>query len=135
MWKRLNDPETLKACIPGCQSYVETAPDTFDVVVVSAIGPVKATFKGTSRISDRRDDAGYRIEGQGNGGMAGFGKMVADVTLVDGEGGTTLTYVADAQVGGKLAQIGSRLIQSAASKFANDFFKRFNATVSGTPAA
>lgn len=131
MWRRLNDPDTLKACIPGCQSYVERAPDEYDVVVVSSIGPIKATFKGSSTISERVEGAGFRIVGQGNGGMAGFGKMVATVTLADADDGTTLSWVADAQVGGKLAQIGSRLIQSATAKFANDFFKRFNEAVGG----
>jgi carbon monoxide dehydrogenase subunit G len=98
---------------------------------------VKARFKGTLELSERDAPNGYRIVGQGEGGIAGFGKMTATVTLADAEDGTLLTYVAEAQVGGKLAQIGSRLVTSVANKLAAEFFKRFNATLSAAnePAA
>jgi carbon monoxide dehydrogenase subunit G len=130
VWRHLNDPAVIQRCIPGCKSYTETEPDMYDAVVVSSIGPVSATFKGKARIFDRVDGEGYGIEGQGNGGIAGFGKLVATIQLSDTPEGTRLAYVAEAQIGGKLAQVGSRLIQSAATKFAADFFVRFKEIVS-----
>jgi carbon monoxide dehydrogenase subunit G len=98
--------------------------------VVASVGPVKARFKGTLVLSERIELEGYKIVGGGEGGIAGFGKMTATVTLADADEGTLLTYVADAQVGGKLAQIGSRLVTSVANKLAAEFFKRFNANIS-----
>jgi len=130
VWEYLNTPEVLQACVPGCESFSETGDDTYAAVVVAAIGPVKARFKGTLTIEDKRAPEGYRIVGQGDGGIAGFGKMVANVELADDGDGTLLTYVADAQVGGKLAQIGSRIVSSVANKLAGEFFKRFSAKVS-----
>jgi carbon monoxide dehydrogenase subunit G len=130
VWKSLNDPAVLQACVPGCESFTANSEDEFVAVVVAAIGPVKAKFKGNLVLSDRVEATSYRIVGQGEGGIAGFGKMKAEVTLTDAEGGTLLTYVATAEVGGKLAQIGSRLVSSVANKLADEFFKRFNANVS-----
>lgn len=131
VWKGLNDPAVLQTCVPGCEEFIAESDDDYKAVVVAKVGPVKARFKGTLVISDRDGPNGYKILGQGEGGIAGFGKMTATVTLTDGEeGGTQLTYVADAQVGGKLAQIGSRLVTSVANKLAAEFFTRFNATMS-----
>ncbi|HEY4296067.1 MAG TPA: carbon monoxide dehydrogenase subunit G [Paraburkholderia sp.] len=130
VWQGLNDAAVLQECIPGCESFDAESEDQYKAVVVASVGPVKARFKGTLELSERDAPNGYRIVGQGEGGIAGFGKMTATVTLADAEGGTLLTYVADAQVGGKLAQIGSRLVTSVANKLAAEFFKRFNATLS-----
>jgi carbon monoxide dehydrogenase subunit G len=129
VWRHLNDASTIQRCIPGCEKYEAIGDGAFDALVVAAVGPIKATFKGKSRILDAREDRGYRLEGEGAGGMAGFGKLSAVVTLEDAEGGTLLHYSAEAKVGGKLAQIGSRLIQSVAEKFTADFFARFNGMV------
>ena len=131
VWAGLNDPAVLQACVPGCEEFIGESDDGYKAVVVAKVGPVRARFKGTLVISDRDGPNGYRIVGQGEGGIAGFGKMNATVKLTDAdEGGTLLTYVADAQVGGKLAQIGSRLVTSVANKLAAEFFTRFNATMS-----
>ncbi|MFC0399744.1 SRPBCC family protein [Paraburkholderia rhizosphaerae] len=134
VWRGLNDAAVLQACVPGCEAFTAESDDEFKAVVVAAVGPVKARFKGTLSLSERDAPNGYKIAGQGEGGIAGFGKMTATVTLADAEedGGTLLTYVAEAQVGGKLAQIGSRLVTSVANKLAAEFFKRFNATMSAT---
>ena len=131
VWNGLNDAAVLQACVPGCEAFTAESADEFKAVVVASVGPVKARFKGTLLLSERNAPNGYKIEGQGEGGIAGFGKMTATVTLADAEeGGTLLTYVAEAQVGGKLAQIGSRLVTSVANKLAAEFFKRFNTTMS-----
>lgn len=129
VWKYLNTPEVLQACVPGCESFTETGADEYAAVVVAAVGPVKARFKGTLNITDKQEPVGYKIVGQGDGGMAGFGKMVADVELAEDGEGTVLSYTAQAQVGGKLAQIGSRLVGSVAGKLAEEFFRRFSAKV------
>jgi carbon monoxide dehydrogenase subunit G len=131
VWKGLNDAAVLQACVPGCEEFIAQSDDEYKAVVVASVGPVKARFKGTLQLLERDGPNGYKIVGGGEGGIAGFGKMTATVTLVDAdEGGTLLTYVAEAQVGGKLAQIGSRLVTSVANKLAAEFFKRFNATMS-----
>ncbi|CAD6514602.1 hypothetical protein LMG28727_00965 [Paraburkholderia kirstenboschensis] len=132
VWQGLNDASVLQGCVPGCESFEAESEDRYKAVVVASVGPVKARFKGTLDLSDRDAPNGYRIVGQGEGGIAGFGKMTATVTLADAEDGTLLTYVAQAQVGGKLAQIGSRLVSSVANKLAAEFFKRFNATLTAT---
>ena len=129
VWERLNDPATLQQCVPGCQSLTLVAPDVYEAVVVAVVGPVKATFKGKMTLADKKADEGYTLSGEGSGGVAGFGKMSARVTLADAEEGTQLAYTADAQVGGKLAQVGSRLVQGVAAKFAAEFFSRFNKVV------
>ena len=104
-------------------------------VVVAAVGPVKAKFKGNLVLSERVEGVSYKISGKGEGGIAGFGKMNAEVSLVDIDGGTELTYLSTAEVGGKLAQIGSRLVSSVANKLADEFFKRFNTNVSALASA
>jgi carbon monoxide dehydrogenase subunit G len=133
VWMCLNDPAMLQACVPGCESFSASGEDEFAAVVLASVGPVKARFKGTLTLSDRVAPISYRIVGKGEGGIAGFGKMQAEVTLAegpDGPAGTELHYLANAEVGGKLAQIGSRLVASVANKLANEFFVRFNANVS-----
>src|SRR6059058_3413012 len=107
VWGKLNDPEVLKACIPGCESLEKSSDTEFQAVVVTKIGPVKAKFKGKVRLSDLDPPNGYRISGEGDGGVAGFAKGGARVALMakDG-GGTQLAYHVDAQIGGKLAQLG-----------------------------
>lgn len=130
VWERLNDPATLQQCVPGCESLTRVGDDAYEAVVVAAVGPVKAKFKGKMTISDRKDNEGYTLAGEGTGGVAGFGKMTAYVVLADAAEGTQLTYTADAQVGGKLAQVGARLVQGVAQKFAAEFFNRFNKAVS-----
>jgi carbon monoxide dehydrogenase subunit G len=136
-WAALNDPETLKACIAGCESLERTAPDAFAAVVAMKIGPVSARFRGNLRMSDLNPPHGYTIHFDGQGGGAGFGKGSADVKLeAQGEAATRLAYLARATVGGKMAQIGSRLIDATAAKITDDFFKAFEAQVrSQVPAA
>ena len=129
VWAKLNDPEVLKACIPGCESLELIGEHEFQAVAVNKIGPVKATFKGKVRLSDFDPPNSYKISGEGDGGVAGFAKGGASVALADKDGGTLLTYNVDAQIGGKLAQLGQRLINSAAKKTADDFFEKFAAAV------
>jgi carbon monoxide dehydrogenase subunit G len=126
VWAKLNDPEVLKACIPGCEELNVIGENEFEAVAVNKIGPVKAKFKGKVQLTDIDPPNGYRISGQGDGGIAGFAKGGATVSLTDGEGGgTLLKYDVEAQIGGKLAQLGQRLINGAAKKMADDFFARF----------
>ena len=129
VWAALNDPEILKKCIPGCQSLAMTSPTEMTATVVFKVGPVKATFGGKVTLSDLDPPNSYRISGEGSGGVAGFAKGGATVTLADKEGGTLLSYNVEAQIGGKLAQLGQRLINSAAKKTADDFFIKFAAAV------
>lgn len=131
VWAALNDPEVLKACIPGCQELTGSPEEGFEAVVTQKVGPVKATFKGAVTLSDVVEGESYRISGEGKGGVAGFAKGAADVALADGPEGTELSYHVDAQVGGKLAQLGSRLISGFANKMADQFFDRFKAAVEG----
>jgi carbon monoxide dehydrogenase subunit G len=133
VWQKLNDPEVLKACIPGCEELEVTAENEFRAVATTKIGPVKARFKGRVRLTDLDPPNGYRISGEGEGGVAGFAKGGATVALSSTENGTKLTYNVEAQIGGKLAQLGQRLINGAAKKMADDFFERFRVAVS-TPA-
>jgi hypothetical protein len=126
VWQGLNDPRILKDCINGCES-IETVSDTeFKVVIKAAIGPVKARFTGSLSMRDVVAPKSYSLALQGNGGIAGFGKGDAAVSLNEADGGTLLTYVVNVQVGGKLAQIGSRLIDGVARKLAGDFFTAFD---------
>ena len=129
VWAKLNDPAVLKACIPGCEELNMLSPTEFEAVAVNKIGPVKAKFKGRVTLSDLDPPNGYRISGQGDGGVAGFAKGGASVQLTDHEEGTLLKYNVEAQIGGKLAQLGQRLINGAAKKLADDFFARFAAAV------
>lgn len=131
VWAKLNDPATLKACIPGCEELNMLSDHEFEAVAVNKIGPVKAKFKGKVTLSDLDPPNGYRISGQGDGGVAGFAKGGAVVTLTDKDGGTLLTYNVEAQIGGKLAQLGQRLINGAAKKMADQFFENFAAAVKG----
>jgi len=131
VWEALNDPEVLKASIPGCQSLEKTADNGLAATVVLKIGPIKATFNGAVTLSNLNPPNGYTISGEGKGGIAGFAKGGADVTLTeDGPNMTTLKYTAKADVGGKIAQLGSRLIESTSKKLAGQFFSTFNETVS-----
>jgi carbon monoxide dehydrogenase subunit G len=129
VWAKLNDPETLKACIPGCEELNQLSDTEFEAVAVNKIGPVKAKFKGKVTLSDLDPPNGYKISGQGDGGVAGFAKGGATVALTDKDGGTLLTYNVEAQIGGKLAQLGQRLINGAAKKLADQFFENFAAAV------
>ncbi len=126
VWALLNDPEVLKACIPGCQSLERTGENGFVAVVKTKIGPVTANFKGKVALSDVVPDSGYTISGEGEGGVAGFAKGAAKVLLADSAGGATLLkYDVEAHVGGKLAQLGSRLIDGVAKNMADKFFASF----------
>ena len=130
VWRALNDPEILRQSIPGCESLEKLSETELTAKVAIAIGPVKARFTGKVTLGDLDPPNGYTISGEGQGGVAGFGKGKAAVKLADNAGGTTLSYTSEAQVGGKLAQLGARLIDSTAKKLADDFFKRFVAAVS-----
>ena len=130
VWEALNDPAVLKECIPGCQSLEKTGEDQLAATVVLKIGPIKATFEGAVTLSNLNPPSGYTIAGEGKGGIAGFAKGGADVTLKeDGPNATILTYTARADVGGKIAQLGSRLILSTSKKLAGQFFKTFGEKV------
>ena len=127
-WASLNDPEVLKACIAGCESMERTGDDTLTAVVALKVGPVSARFKGKLAMTHITPPTGYTINFDGQGGVAGFGKGSADVALSpQGEAQTLLKYTARATVGGKMAQIGSRLIDATAAKITEDFFKAFEA--------
>jgi uncharacterized protein len=130
VWAALNDPDVLKACIPGCQSLEKTSDTEFQAVAKVAVGPVKATFKGVVRLSDIDAPNGYTISGEGQGGVAGFAKGGAKVRLEEAVEGTRLVYDVEAQVGGKLAQLGGRLINGVAKKYADEFFVNFAKAVS-----
>ncbi|NPT41879.1 carbon monoxide dehydrogenase [Paraburkholderia sp. 1N] len=131
-WDALNDTGILRACIPGCESIDPDGENAYAVVMSAAVGPVKARFKGRMELTDIEAPNTYTIVFEGQGGVAGFGKGNAHVTLEpEGDAATKLTYTATAQVGGKLAQIGSRLVDGAARKIAGEFFKRFGAQVGG----
>jgi uncharacterized protein len=132
VWQKLNDPEVLKSCIPGCEELEKLSDTEFRAVATQKIGPVKAKFKGKVRLSDLDPPNGYRISGEGDGGVAGFAKGGATVALQPKDGGTLLTYNVEAQIGGKLAQLGQRLVNGAAKKVADDFFQRFVTLVSAS---
>ncbi len=128
VWAALNDPAVLKACIPGCEELDKTSDTSFEAKVVQKIGPVKARFAGTVELANINAPESYTIQGEGNGGVAGFAKGAADVHLTENEdGSTTLSYEVHATVGGKLARLGSRLIDSTATKLATRFFEAFQA--------
>ena len=133
VWLSLNDPSVLQKCLPGCQLFQPTGDNQFDVAVQARVGPVKATFKGEVTLSDVRPPTSYKINGSGKGGVAGFAKGGADVFLEPAEDGraTLMSYRVSASVGGKLAQIGSRLVTGAARKMADDFFANFVRHLSG----
>ena len=130
VWAKLNDPAVLKACIPGCEELEMTDEHGFRAVAKMKVGPVSARFKGKVTLSDLDPPNGYKISGEGEGGVAGFAKGGATVALADKDGGTLLSYNVEAQIGGKLAQLGQRLIAGAAKKMADEFFEKFAQTVS-----
>jgi carbon monoxide dehydrogenase subunit G len=135
VWQGLNDPEILKQAIPGCQTIEKVSDTEFTAKVVAKVGPVKATFGGKVNLTDLDPPKAYTISGEGTGGVAGFAKGSAKVHLdADGSEATMLHYEVQAHVGGKLAQIGSRLIDATSRKMADDFFARFAAVVAPEPA-
>ncbi|CVI24947.1 conserved hypothetical protein [Agrobacterium fabacearum CFBP 5771] len=125
VWAALNDTDVLKSCIPGCQELVRSSDTEMSAVAVVKVGPVKARFQGAVTLSDLDPPNGYKITGEGQGGVAGFAKGVATVHLETVEGGTLLNYSVDAQIGGKLSQLGGRLIDITAKQMSGQFFKRF----------
>jgi carbon monoxide dehydrogenase subunit G len=129
VWAGLNDIDILKAAIPGCESIDKTGDTDFNLVLVAAVGPVKARFNGKLALSDICPPESYTLNFEGSGGAAGFGKGQAQVVLARTESGTLLSYTANAQVGGKIAQVGSRLIDGVAAKMAAEFFTRFKAAL------
>ncbi len=135
VWEALNDPTVLQESIPGCQSLEKKSDTELAATVVLKIGPIKATFRGEVTLSNLNPPHSYTIQGEGKGGIAGFAKGGADVTLSeDGADTTVLKYAAKADVGGKIAQLGSRLIDSTSRKLAGQFFSTFGAKVGGTDA-
>jgi carbon monoxide dehydrogenase subunit G len=135
VWAALNDLDVLKEAIPGCDTIQRISEHEIDAVVTAKIGPVKASFKGLITLSDMNPPYGYTIRGEGKGGAAGFAKGGARVRLEEEAGGTRLIYTVDASVGGKIAQIGGRLITSAAKKLADEFFARLGAQAAARDAA
>jgi carbon monoxide dehydrogenase subunit G len=133
VWSALNDPEILALCIPGCDTLEKTGDNEFTATVTAKVGPVKAKFSGKVTLSDLDPPNGYTLSGEGQGAGAGFAKGGAEVRLVEDGDQTVLTYKVNAQVGGKLAQVGSRLIDGTARKLAGQFFTKLNETLS--PAA
>ena len=129
VWNALNDPRMLKECIPGCEALERVADNEYMVLMVSRVGPVSAKFKGKLTLADVNPPRSYSLAFEGQGGAAGFAKGGASVRLSSENAFTKLSYEAKANVGGKLAQIGSRLIEAAAKKVADDFFRRFNEKV------
>lgn len=135
VWEALNDPEVLKACIPGCESIEKVSDTEYAVAMVAAVGPVKARFSGKLKLTDLNPPSSYSLAFEGSGGAAGFGKGGAHVELVPENSSTRLRFSANASVGGRLAQVGSRLIDGVARKMADDFFARFNETIAPPAAA
>ncbi len=125
-WEALNDPEVLKACVPGCESIEATGDNAYTLANAIKVGPVAAKFKGKLQLADIQAPDSYTIHFEGNGGAAGFGKGSAKVTLVPADGGCELGYTVNATVGGKIAQVGQRLIDGVAKSMAESFFKRFD---------
>lgn len=135
VWAALNDADVLQACIPGCSELTGSPEEGFAATVTQKVGPVKATFRGEVTLSDIVPGESYTISGEGKGGVAGFAKGSASVRLSDAEtGGTALHYDVQAKVGGKIAQLGSRLVDSFAQKMADQFFERFQARLEAPPA-
>lgn len=134
VWEALNDPDVLRECIPGCQSLDKSSDTEMSATVKIKIGPVSATFKGEVTLENINAPESYTISGEGKGGIAGFANGGADVKLVEDGAETVLSYAVKAQVGGKLAQLGSRLIDSTSKKLAGQFFTKFNEVVSAKAA-
>jgi carbon monoxide dehydrogenase subunit G len=137
VWDALNDPETLKACIPGCESIEKISANELKATASIKLGPIAARFTGKVLLSDLDPPNGYTISGEGQGGVAGFAKGGATVKLTDEDASTKLAYVVNAQIGGKMAQLGARLIDSTAKQMAEAFFTKFSEIVAPTliPAA
>ena len=135
VWEGLNDPEILKSSIPGCQTIEKLSDTEFTAKVLAQVGPVKANFAGKVTLSDLEPPQSYTIAGEGTGGVAGFAKGSAKVNLDEDGGATVLHYAVQAHVGGKLAQIGSRLVDGTARKLADQFFDRFAAAVNAETGA
>ncbi|MDE2604661.1 MAG: carbon monoxide dehydrogenase subunit G [Burkholderiales bacterium] len=135
VWEALNDPRVLQASIAGCQSLEKVSDTEFSAIVTTKVGPVSATFRGSVNLSELDPPNGYTLTGRGQGGAAGFARMTSRVTLVPQEGQTLLRYTAQAEIGGKLASVGSRLVQAVAKKNADDFFAAFTRQLGGAPAA
>ncbi len=131
VWDALNDPEILRQSIPGCESFEAVADDQYKATVAAKVGPVQARFNGNVRITDKTPPTGYTLSGEGSGGAAGSAKGSAKVELEPVPEGTRLTWDADAQISGKLAQIGSRLVESTANMMAGQFFNRFEQLLAG----
>lgn len=131
VWRGLNDPEILKQSIPGCEDLEQVSDTEFNAEVRAKVGPVKAKFKGSVTLSDLNPPESYRISGEGKGGAAGFAKGGAVVTLTEDGDGTLLKYEVDADVGGKLAQIGGRLLEGTSKKLAGEFFDNFETALKG----
>jgi uncharacterized protein len=129
VWEALNDADVLRKCIPGCESLEKQSDTEMSATVVTKIGPVKAKFSGEVRLENINAPVSYTIAGEGKGGIAGFAKGGADVTLEDVPEGTKLSFAVKAQIGGKLAQLGSRLIDSTVKKLADQFFDKFSKSV------
>ena len=135
VWRALNDAEVLRLCIPGCDELVKRSDTEFEAKVTAKVGPVRAKFTGQVTLSDLDPPNGYKISGEGKGGAAGFAKGGAEITLESQDGGTLLRYTVSATVGGKLAQIGGRLIDATARKMADQFFSRFAEQLRPVPEA
>jgi len=136
VWQALNDPEVLKSCIPGCESLDKLSDTEMTATVVLRIGPIKASFDGKVELTNLNPPRSYTIVGEGKGGIAGFAKGGADVSLAeDGPNATLLTYTVKADVGGRIAQLGGRLIDTTARKLAGQFFSSFGSHVAGAPVA
>ncbi len=131
VWEALNDADTLGRCIPGCESIERTSDTSMSAVVQAKVGPVSAKFTGAVTLEDIDPPNGYTIRGEGKGGVAGFAKGTAKVALADDGDGTLLTYSVDASVGGKLAQVGARLVSGTIKKMADEFFGTFSEIVAG----
>lgn len=131
VWQALMSRDVLMASVPGCQEMTGSADDGFEATVVQKVGPVKATFKGVVTLSDIVEGQSLTLTGEGKGGAAGFAKGGAKVRLADSDTGTLLSYEVEARVGGKLAQLGSRIIDGFAKKMADQFFERFQAALEG----
>jgi hypothetical protein len=135
VWEALNDAEVLQACIPGCRELQRTSDTGFMAIVATKVGPISAVFKGRVTLTDLNPPHGYTLTGEGQGGAAGFARLSARVALTEDGDVTQLRYEAQAEIGGKLASVGSRLVQSVAKKNADDFFSAFAARLGGAAAA
>jgi carbon monoxide dehydrogenase subunit G len=129
VWENMNYPEVLAVCIPGCQELIGSVEEGFSATIKQRVGPVSATFSGSVRFEDVIDGEGYTIIGEGKGGVAGFAKGQSKVRLIDTPEGCELSYLAEAKIGGKLAQLGSRIIGGFSKKFADQFFEKFQEEV------